>query len=50
MKLEFLVKRSPAKASWWVLCNGKLIETTDTRKQAEQMARSFERRYGWPGI
>ena len=50
MTMVFSVKRSPARMAWWVMCNDKLVMTTDTKEEAITMARSFERRYGWPGV
>ncbi len=39
------VRRSPARVTWWVLCNGTLIQTTDTRKQAEAVCIDMASKY-----
>ena len=31
------IKRSPAKVCWHVLCNGILIDTADTRNEANDL-------------
>ncbi len=39
------VRRSPARVTWWVLYNGTLIQTTDTRKQAEAVCIDMAAKY-----
>lgn len=39
------VRRSPAKVCWWVVCNGTLVTTKDTKKDAENAAQELRRAY-----
>lgn len=43
--MTFEVVRSPAKVCWWVLCNGVLLLTTDTKKEASAKAEGLRRQY-----
>ena len=45
MKIEFSVKRSPAKASWWLVVNGTIIETFDTKYKACELMERLQRKY-----
>jgi hypothetical protein len=36
------VKRSPAKVCWHILCNGILIDTADTRSEANDKLEKFK--------
>lgn len=43
--MTFSVKRSPARACWWVMCNGSLLATTDTKREANELASNYRRSY-----
>lgn len=43
--MNFEVKRSPARVCWWVLLNGVLLGTADTRYEAIILKSSYEKRY-----
>lgn len=43
--MTFEVKRSPGKVCWWIMCNGQLVDTRDTRKEAEAYKDQLERNY-----
>lgn len=38
------VQRSPAKVCWWVVFNGTIIHTTDTKWEAQALALSYQRK------
>lgn len=43
--MTFSVQRSPAKVCWWVMCNGTLINTVDTKREATELASKYQRSY-----
>lgn len=45
MTIEIDVRRSPAKVCWWVCCNGRMVFTADTRKDALIEAEKLRRAY-----
>lgn len=44
--MNFEVKRSPARICWWVLLNGVLLGTAETKYEALGLKDYFERKYG----
>lgn len=38
------VQRSPAKVCWWVMFNGYVLETADTKWQAQELAETYRRK------
>lgn len=40
------IQRSPAKVCWWVVFNGTILMTTDTKWEAEEAASVFQRKVG----
>ena len=43
--MSFEVVRSPAKVCWWVMCNGVLLSTADTKAEANKLVNDFRRNY-----
>jgi hypothetical protein len=43
--MTFEIKRSPARICWWVLCNGVLLSTADTKGEALFQADFYRRKY-----
>ncbi|SPF82079.1 hypothetical protein [Pseudomonas phage GP100] len=43
--MTFTVVRSPAKVCWWVLCNGVLVMTRDTKREAVMASQELTRAY-----
>lgn len=41
-----LTERSPAKVSWLVKFGGRVITTCDTKREAEELCRKLNRKYG----
>lgn len=39
------VKRSPARVCWWVVVNGVLLNTHETKWLAEQEASNIKKKY-----
>lgn len=37
------IKRSPAKVCWHVLCNGILVDTANTRNEANELLAEFNK-------
>lgn len=40
------VKRSPARVTWHILCNGLLVECCDTRAAANVVAEGLANKFG----
>lgn len=45
MNITIEVRRSPARVCWWVVCNGHMVFTRDTKKDAEHEAEKLRRAY-----
>lgn len=46
LSISVEVKRSPARISWMIMVNGVLLNTTDTRREAEEQVSIIKRKYG----
>jgi hypothetical protein len=43
--MNFSIQRSPAKVCWWVLCNGVLLSTADTKSEATHYMNKLKASY-----
>lgn len=41
----FSIQRSPAKVCWWVMANGSLLFTTNTKREANELVTNLQRTY-----
>lgn len=50
--MKLLIKRSPAKAAWWIVLNTNdaIIQVCDTKKQAEQVKAELMESDVWQAI
>jgi hypothetical protein len=44
-KEDITVTRSPARVSWWVVYNNKVLGTRDTKRQAESLRDDLLKEY-----
>lgn len=40
------VERSPARVCWHIMCNGQVITTTDTKREARAEVLRLSKKYG----
>ena len=43
--MTFEIKRSPARQSWMVMCNGQMVMTACTKREAQEIVDKFKRTY-----